>query len=79
MTEDVILYAKDGCQECERAEMLFTSENRTYAKYVLGKDFTERQFVSEFGPNAEYPQIAIGCNHIGGLKETLQHLYLARV
>ena len=76
---DVILYAKDACQECERAEMLFNSENMNYAKYVLGQDFTEKQFRAEFGAKAEYPQIAIGTSHIGGLKETLQHLYMRDV
>jgi hypothetical protein len=27
----------------------------------------------EFGPEASYPQVAIGNKHIGGLKETLQY------
>lgn len=76
---DVILYTKTGCQECERAEMLFNSENMNYAKYILGEDFTEKQFRAEFGTEAQYPQIAIGTTHIGGLKETLQHLYLRDV
>ena len=43
-------------------------------KYVLGKDFTENQFQAEFGETAEYPQIAIGLVHRGGLKETLQFM-----
>jgi len=76
---DVILYTKDGCQECERAEMLLNSENMVYKKYVRDVDFTEKQFRGEFGSEAQYPQIAIGYKHIGGLKETLQHLYMRDV
>ena len=34
----------------------------------------EKQFLSEFGQHAEYPQVAVGDKHIGSLKETLQYL-----
>jgi len=40
-------------------------------EYKLNNHFTERSFVSEFGEEAEYPKVAIGYKHIGGLKDTL--------
>jgi glutaredoxin len=71
---DVILYSKEKCQECERARMLLNNIGANYLEYTLGKDFTERQFILEFGEDAQFPQLAFGYRHIGGLKEVLQFL-----
>ena len=64
----------NGNQECERAAMLLTSIYSDFHEYVLNKEFTESQFRAEFGSEAEYPQIAIGVQHRGSLKETLHYL-----
>jgi|Wag4MinimDraft_6_1082665.scaffolds.fasta_scaffold10170_5 glutaredoxin len=66
-----VLYSKDNCQECERAKMLFESQNISYLEYKYGKDFDRRAFVGEFGEKANFPQIAIDYEHVGSLKETL--------
>ncbi len=68
------LIYSNGNQECERAKMLLQSFNEDIKEYVLDKDFTIRQFTDEFGNDAEFPQISIGLNHRGTLKETLQYL-----
>ena len=68
-----VLYTNGG-QESERAAQLLRSLGGEYLEYRLGKDFTQRQFDIEFGPSAEYPQVAIGLRHIGGLKDTLHYL-----
>ena len=44
-----------------------------YIEYLLGVDFTEAQFIKEFGEEAEYPQVAVGVRHIGSLKDTLRY------
>jgi hypothetical protein len=67
-----ILYT-DGSQECERIRMLLKSLGGEYLEYLLGVDFSDRQFRAEFGKDAEYPQITINHEHIGSLKETLQY------
>jgi len=67
-----ILYT-DGNQECERIRMLLKSLGGEYREYVLGADFSDRQFRAEFGKDAAYPQITIDHEHIGSLKETLQY------
>ena len=58
-------------QECERAlsylESLGLDETIVY---YLDQHFTTKQFLEEFG-HVEYPQIAIGIKHIGGLKDLL--------
>lgn len=69
-----VLYSKDNCQECERAKMLLNSINVPYLEYRYQTHFTKKQFISEFGENASFPQISIGYRHIGNLKETLQYL-----
>lgn len=68
-----VLYT-DGGQESERIRQLLLSLGDEYLEYTLGTDFTEREFISEFGERAEYPQVTIGFDHIGGLKETLNYL-----
>ena len=67
-----IIYSNRN-QESNRAIALMDSLDHKYVVYQLGREFTEKQFVEEFGSHAEYPQIAIGTKHIGSLKETLQH------
>ena len=67
-----VLYT-DGNQECERIRMLLKSLGGEYLEYVLGVDFSDRQFRMEFGKDAEYPQVTINHEHIGSLKETLHY------
>lgn len=69
----IVLYTNGG-QESERIRQLLLSIGGEYLEYTLDKDFTEKQFYSEFGETAEYPQVSIGYNHIGGLKDTLNYL-----
>lgn len=69
-----VLYSKNNCQECDRARMLLESLGICYLEYKHLQDFTDKQFFSEFGTEASYPQVAIDYTHIGGLKETLQYL-----
>ena len=73
------LIYSNGSQECERAKMLLTSINEDTKEFLLGVDFSDRQFRAEFGSEAEYPQIAIGLKHRGTLKETLQYLQAKEV
>ena len=73
VTDRAWIYS-NGNQECERSVMLLTSIYSDFHEYVLNKDFTESQFRAEFGSEAEYPQISIGVQHRGSLKETLHYL-----
>jgi hypothetical protein len=68
-----VLYT-DGGQESDRIRQLLLSLGGEYLEYTLGYDFTERQFRTEFGDTAEFPQVSIGYEHIGGLKDTLHYL-----
>jgi|TARA_Y100000289_G_scaffold18668_1_gene17945 hypothetical protein len=68
------LVYSNSSQECERAESLLNSIGQDVKVFLLGDDFTQNQFNAEFGEDAEYPQISVGLNHRGNLKETLQYL-----
>ncbi len=72
-SDTIVLYTNDG-QESDRCRDLLISLNGEFLEYQLDEDFNERQFRSEFGDTAEFPQVAVGIKHIGGLKETLQYL-----
>ena len=67
-----ILYS-NGSQECQRAVALFQSLDQKFVEYELDRDFTMKEFIAEFGEEAEIPQIAIGSKHIGSLKDTLNY------
>jgi len=64
----------NGSQESERAKMVLEACGQDVREFILGVDFSDRQFRAEFGSEAEYPQIAIGLNHRGSLKETLKYM-----
>lgn len=68
-----IIYS-NGNMESERAFALMEAVHNETIVYKLGKDFTQSQFVDEFGEDAEYPMIALGMQHRGTLKETLHFM-----
>jgi glutaredoxin len=72
VTKAAVIYS-NGSQECERMAMLLKSLGGEYHEYILDRDFTLRQFVSEFGSEAEFPQVAYGSEHVGNMKESLQY------
>ena len=64
----------NGSQESERAKMVLEACDQDVREFLLGVDFSDKQFRAEFGSEAEYPQIAIGLDHRGSLKETLKYM-----
>ena len=68
-----VIYS-NGSQECERMASLLKSLGGEFLEYKLNEHFTQRGFESEFGKDAEYPQINIGFKHVGSMKETLQFM-----
>ena len=73
MTDTVVIYS-NGSQECERMAMLLQSLGGEFHRYLLGVDFSDKQFRMEFGSEATYPQVSIGSKHIGSMKEALQYM-----
>lgn len=73
MNDTVVIYS-NGSQECERMAMLLKALDGEFHEYLLGVDFSDKQFRMEFGSEATYPQVSMGSKHIGSMKETLQHM-----
>jgi len=67
-----ILYS-DGTMECQRIISLFQSLDQKFIEYRLDRDFTMTQFIDEFGEGTSFPQVAIGINHVGSLKDVLNY------
>ena len=64
----------NGSQESERAKMVLEACGQEVKEFMLGIHFTHKQFKAEFGEGAEYPQVSIGLDHRGTLKETLKFM-----
>jgi len=70
--KQIVIYSNNNI-ECDRAMSYLFKQDGDLCVLYLDRDFTMKQFVSEFGEHAEFPQIAVGSRHIGGLKETLNY------
>jgi len=68
-----VIYS-NGSQECERMASLLKSLGGEFLEYKLNEHFSQRAFEAEFGPEATYPQVAIGAKHLGSLKDVLHFL-----
>ena len=68
--QTAVIYS-NGSQECDRAAQLLLSLDGEYLEYRLNQHFTQKSFENEFGQKAEYPQIALGAQHVGNLKDLL--------
>ena len=68
------LVYSNGSQESERAVMVLEACGQDVRQFLLGIDFTHKQFNAEFGEEAESPQVAIGLDHRGTFKETLKYM-----
>ncbi len=73
MISQALVYS-NGSQESERAKMVLEACGQQVKEFLLGVDFSDKQFRAEFGNEAEYPQVAIGLDHRGTLKETLKYM-----
>ena len=73
MIKQALVYS-NGSQESERAKMVLEACGQQVREFLLGVDFSDKQFRAEFGNEAEYPQVAIGLDHRGTLKETLKYM-----
>lgn len=73
MEKTAVIYS-DKSQECERMALLLKALGGDFHEYILGVNFTDKQFRMEFGSEATYPQVSIGNKHIGNMKETLQYM-----
>ena len=69
------VYSKTNCKYCETIERLFDIQEVPYTKYLLGEDFTKKQFIEEFGEGSTFPRVLDSSGKlIGGATETVAEL-----
>ena len=68
------LYSKEGCSYCKKAVRLLELAKVEYRVYKLGIDFTNEQFISEFGYDSSFPKILVDDKLIGGCLDTFKYL-----
>lgn len=63
---EVVIYSKDNCPYCVRAEDLAKSLGYTVEVLKLGDDFSREQLFEEFPTARTFPQIIFHGEKIGG-------------
>ncbi len=69
-----IIYSDRNIESGRARQLLKSVRFDELVTYYLDDDFNNTQFQAEFGCDASYPQITIGTEHVGGLKDTLHYL-----
>jgi len=68
------IYSKPNCQYCQKIKQVMKLTNLTHVIYTLNKDFTEEEFISEFGEGATFPQVVVDDKKLGGCSDTVKFL-----
>ncbi len=63
---EVVIYSKDNCPYCVRAEDLARSQGFTIEVKKLNEDFSREQLFEEFPEARTFPQIIFKGEKIGG-------------
>jgi len=72
--KEFYVYSKNGCGYCEKLIEFMNKKGINYQKFLLGQDFTTEDFVSKFGTGTTFPQVLVGYEQIGGMKDTVRYL-----
>ena len=68
------VYSKSGCGYCEKVISVLQLAELNFVEYKLDEDFDRKQFYSQFGDDATFPQVTAGASTIGGAVETVKYL-----
>ncbi len=68
------VYSKQGCPYCEKFIAIIEYEELKHVVYELDRDFTRKQFISEFGEDSTFPQIVVDGKKLGGCREAVEYL-----
>jgi glutaredoxin len=69
------IYGRLDSKACDKAEFLLYTLGYEYRFYVLGRDFTLKQF-NRLLPNEDtVPQVFYNTKHIGGIRDLYEYLY----
>lgn len=71
---NITIHSKYGCPYCDKIKAVLEQRNLEYTTLLLDEDFTEEEFIQEFGVDATFPRVVIDGTVIGGAKDTVRHL-----
>ena len=77
-TEEIIIFSKENCSYCLYITKLLTEIGLEYTKLTLGEDFTKSEFYKKFGMDSTFPKVEINEELIGGARDTVEWLKVAR-
>lgn len=66
---EIKLYTKSSCPNCVAAKSFLNSKNVVYTEINLDNNEVKQEFLSKYPSVRTVPQIVIGEDLIGGLKE----------
>ena len=68
------VYSKQDCPYCYKVKKVLELCGKDYVVYTLNKDFSKKEFYSEFGEGSAFPQVVMDDKHLGGCTDTIQYL-----
>ena len=68
------VYSKQDCPYCYKVKQVLELCGKDYVVYTLNKDFSKKEFYSEFGEGSAFPQVVMDDKHLGGCTDTIQYL-----
>ena len=68
------VYSKPGCGFCEKLTSFMDSHGIIYEKFTLGYDYNLTDFITKFGNQSTFPQVAVENEKIGGMKDTVRYI-----
>ena len=68
------VYSKSDCPYCYKVKQVLELCGKDFVVYNLDEHFTKKEFFSEFGKEATFPQVVVDNRHLGGCTDTIQYL-----
>ena len=75
----ITIYSKTGCPYCIKLIKVVEYEELSHVVYVLDRDYTREEFYEKFGEGSTFPQLVLDGIHLGGCKESIQHMQKEKI
>lgn len=75
----ITIYSKTGCPYCIKLIKVIEHEELHHVVYQLDQDYTREEFYVKFGEGSTFPQLVLDGIHLGGCKESIQHMQKEKI
>tara|TARA_S200000501_G_scaffold370765_1_gene412551 strand:+ start:1986 stop:2228 length:243 start_codon:yes stop_codon:yes gene_type:complete len=75
----ITIYSKTGCPYCSKLIKVVEHEELQHVVYQLDQDYTREEFYEKFGEGSTFPQLVLDGIHLGGCKESIQHMQKEKI